>query len=163
MQIIHRKIKTPLGTLNLYSSNNALVCTCFDKERDYWEKKLDLNYKTDSRSLIEIDEALEHYFAGSLYSLDKIKLNPAGTRFQKKVWRKLRAIKPGKTKSYLEIARSIGNPLASRAVGSACGANPLIIFIPCHRIIASSGKLGGFSAGLSNKEWLLNHEGRGKP
>jgi O-6-methylguanine DNA methyltransferase len=82
-----------------------------------------------------------------------------GTPFQQNVWRALRKISRGKTRSYGEIARQIGKPRAVRAVGGACGANPIPIFIPCHRVLAANGKSGGFSAGLNWKRKLLAHEG----
>ena len=83
----------------------------------------------------------------------------SGTPFQRKVWDELRRIPFGKTVSYGELARRIGAPKAARAVGQAVGANPIPIVIPCHRVIQSSGALGGFSAGLEIKGWLLHHEG----
>jgi O-6-methylguanine DNA methyltransferase len=82
-----------------------------------------------------------------------------GTVFQKRVWNALQKISPGKTKSYGEIARAIGKPKAVRAVGGACGANPVPILIPCHRILAANGKIGGFSGGLAWKRTLLAREG----
>jgi O-6-methylguanine DNA methyltransferase len=83
----------------------------------------------------------------------------AGTEFQQKVWNALRKISAGRTKSYGEIARAIGKPKAVRAVGGACGANPVPIFVPCHRVLAANNKLGGFSGGLSWKRTLLAREG----
>jgi methylated-DNA-[protein]-cysteine S-methyltransferase len=83
----------------------------------------------------------------------------AGTPFQRKVWRALRRIPYGKTASYGDIARRVGNPRACRAVGAANGANPVPIIVPCHRVICSNGDLGGFGAGLPIKRWLLRHEG----
>ena len=81
------------------------------------------------------------------------------TEFQKSVWRALRKIRPGQTKSYGEIARAIGKPKAVRAVGGACGANPIPVLVPCHRVLAANGKIGGFSGGLNRKRELLAREG----
>jgi O-6-methylguanine DNA methyltransferase len=81
------------------------------------------------------------------------------TEFQKSVWRALRKIRRGQTKSYGEIARAIGKPKAVRAVGGACGANPIPVLVPCHRVLAANGKLGGFSSGLNWKRRLLAREG----
>jgi methylated-DNA-[protein]-cysteine S-methyltransferase len=81
------------------------------------------------------------------------------TKFQRKVWSALQAIPAGETKSYGEVAREIGNTKAMRAVGSGCGANPIPVLIPCHRMIAARGKIGGFSGGLKWKEILLKREG----
>jgi O-6-methylguanine DNA methyltransferase len=86
-------------------------------------------------------------------------LDLAGTEFQKSVWNALRKISTGRTKSYGEIARAIGKPKAVRAVGGACGANPIPIFVPCHRVLAANKKLGGFSGGLDWKRSLLAREG----
>jgi methylated-DNA-[protein]-cysteine S-methyltransferase len=86
-------------------------------------------------------------------------LDPGGTEFQRRVWNALRRIAAGKTKSYGEIARAIGKPKAVRAVGGACGANPIPVLIPCHRVLAANGKPGGFSGGLGRKRRLLAREG----
>lgn len=86
-------------------------------------------------------------------------MDPAGTEFQKRVWSALRKISFGKTKSYGEIARAIGKPKAVRAVGGACGANPIPVLVPCHRVPAANKKLGGFSGGLNWKRTLLAREG----
>jgi len=86
-------------------------------------------------------------------------LDLAGTEFQKTVWNALRKIPLGKTKSYGEIARAIGRPRAVRAVGGACGANPIPVLVPCHRVLAANKKLGGFSGGLNRKRELLAREG----
>jgi O-6-methylguanine DNA methyltransferase len=81
------------------------------------------------------------------------------TEFQKSVWRALRKIRHGQTKSYGEIAQAIGKPKAVRAVGGACGANPIPVLVPCHRVLAANGKIGGFSGGLNRKRELLAREG----
>jgi O-6-methylguanine DNA methyltransferase len=81
------------------------------------------------------------------------------TEFQKSVWRTLGKIRRGQTKSYGEIARAIGKPKAVRAVGGACGANPIPVLVPCHRVLAANGKIGGFSGGLNRKRELLAREG----
>ncbi len=81
------------------------------------------------------------------------------TEFQKSVWRALRKIRRGQTRSYGEIARAIGSPGAVRAVGGACGANPIPVLVPCHRVLAANGKIGGFSGGFKRKRELLAREG----
>jgi O-6-methylguanine DNA methyltransferase len=96
--------------------------------------------------------------AGELPPLDE-----AGTAFQRAVWRVLRAIPPGQTRSYAEVARDLGRPAgAARAVGRACGTNPIPVLTPCHRVLAAGGKLGGFSGGLEWKRRLLAREAGGK-
>jgi methylated-DNA-[protein]-cysteine S-methyltransferase len=101
---------------------------------------------------------LDAYFGGS--SLPRLPpLVPDGTAFQKAVWRQVAAIPRRTTITYGEIARGLRMPGASRAVGQAVGSNPLPIVIPCHRVLAAGGKLGGYSSGLRRKRWLLAHEG----
>jgi O-6-methylguanine DNA methyltransferase len=85
-------------------------------------------------------------------------LLPDGTPMQQSVWRELQSIKRGQVITYGELAKRVGKPRAARAVGQACGANPIPLFIPCHRVLAASGGIGGFSGGLAWKEWLLDHE-----
>ncbi|SKA96681.1 methylated-DNA-[protein]-cysteine S-methyltransferase [Caloramator quimbayensis] len=109
-------------------------------------------------SLIDCIDQLQRYFEGSLKEFN-VKLNIAGTEFQKKVWNELMKIPYGKTVSYLYIAKSIGNEKAVRAVGGANNKNKIPIIIPCHRVIGNNGKLIGYAGGLGIKEWLLKHEG----
>jgi methylated-DNA-[protein]-cysteine S-methyltransferase len=111
-----------------------------------------------SGAVAEAVAQLREYFAGRRTEFD-LPLAPRGTGFQLAVWGELRKIPYGQTISYGELARRIGNPKASRAVGSANGANQIPIVIPCHRVIASGGKLGGFGGGLPVKEALLALEG----
>ncbi len=105
---------------------------------------------------------LSEYFEGKRKIFD-IKLNPRGTDFQKRVWKELRRIPHGETRTYKEIARAVGNEKASRAVGMASGRNPVPVIIPCHRVIGSSGHLTGFAHGLAVKERLLRLENSGTP
>jgi methylated-DNA-[protein]-cysteine S-methyltransferase len=101
---------------------------------------------------------LEAYFAGELHTFD-LPLALRGTEFQRRVWSALCEIPYGTAISYTELARRVGSPRACRAVGQANGANPVGIIVPCHRVIASDTKLGGYSGGLDRKRWLLAHEG----
>ncbi len=100
---------------------------------------------------------LEEYFQGVRQTFD-LPLQPAGTPFQKKVWEALCTIPYGETRSYKEIALRIQNPRGCRAVGMANNRNPIMIVIPCHRVIGSNGSLVGYAGGLDIKEWLLRHE-----
>ncbi len=106
---------------------------------------------------------LEAYFAGRLDALMPIAVDPGGTAFQRRVWRMLRRIPAGRTMSYRELARAIGAPGAVRAVGTANGANPIAIVIPCHRVIGADGRLSGYAGGVERKRWLLAHEGGTDP
>jgi methylated-DNA-[protein]-cysteine S-methyltransferase len=100
---------------------------------------------------------LQEYFDGKRKDFD-IKLNPEGTDFQKKVWNQLLEIPYGKTLSYLELSKQLGDVKAIRAVANANGKNPIWIIIPCHRVIGSDGSLTGYAGGLNRKQWLLEHE-----
>lgn len=107
--------------------------------------------------LTQLKRQMQKYFLGELTQFD-LPLDPEGTDFQKKVWRQLSLIPYGKTISYLQLAKNIGNVKASRAVGSANGKNPLWVVVPCHRVITSSGTLGGYAGGLHMKSFLLDLE-----
>lgn len=100
---------------------------------------------------------LNDYFNGSRNHFS-LKLNPQGTDFQKKVWELLKTIPFGKTVSYLQLSKQLGDEKAIRAVASANGKNPIWIIIPCHRVIGSDGSLTGYAGGLHRKRWLINHE-----
>lgn len=104
---------------------------------------------------------LAEYFAGQRRGFS-VPLDLDGTMFQKKVWKALSEIPYGEVRSYGQIAKRVGHPKASRAVGSANGANPVAIIVPCHRVIAGDGSLGGFGGGLTNKAYLLDLELSGK-
>ena len=104
---------------------------------------------------------LQEYFEG-LREEFNLKLNPIGTDFQTKVWDYLSRIPYGKTISYLELSKQLGNTKAIRAVANANGRNPIWIIIPCHRVIGSDGSLTGYAGGLHRKQWLINHESPSK-
>ena len=105
----------------------------------------------------EVAKQLDEYFAQERTKFE-LNISPKGTDFQKKVWAELLKIPYGKTKSYQEIAEMIGKPNAQRAVGSACNKNPILLIIPCHRVVSKAGKLTGFACGIDRKEQLLNLE-----
>ena len=117
-------------------------------------RKHDPSWTKDAKPFKEVCSQLESYFAGDLQEFD-LPLAPVGTEFQQRVWSTLTEIPYGETWSYGELARHIGKPKASRAVGAANGLNPIPVIIPCHRVIGSSGKLTGFGGGLQTKEYLL--------
>jgi methylated-DNA-[protein]-cysteine S-methyltransferase len=104
--------------------------------------------------------ALRAYFDGDPMAIDGLPVAASGTEFQRAVWRALREIRCGETRSYSDIARRIGKPAAVRAVGLANGANPVGIVVPCHRVIGSNGTLTGYGGGIERKRWLLEHERR---
>jgi methylated-DNA-[protein]-cysteine S-methyltransferase len=106
-----------------------------------------------------IRQALADYFAGDLGTIGRIEVATAGTPFQRDVWAALRTIRAGTTMSYGALARRLGRPSAVRAVGTANGANPISIVVPCHRVIGADASLTGYGGGLERKRWLLTHEG----
>ena len=106
----------------------------------------------------ELRERLNAYFAGSLQALDAVAVCTSGTAFQREVWDALRLLRPAQTVSYGELARRIGRPNASRAVGLANATNPIAVVVPCHRVIGADGSLTGYAGGLARKRWLLAHE-----
>jgi methylated-DNA-[protein]-cysteine S-methyltransferase len=106
-----------------------------------------------------VTAAIEAYFAGELQVIEGLRVELAGTEFERSVWSALREIPCGETRSYGDIARRIGRPTAVRAVGLANGKNPIGIVVPCHRVIGSDGSLTGYGGGIERKRWLLLHEG----
>lgn len=116
--------------------------------------------KTSDIIPVELEDCvlqLNEYFDGTREQFS-LKLNPQGTNFQKKVWKQLELIPYGKTISYLELSKQLGDIKAIRAVANANGKNPLWIIVPCHRVIGSNGSLTGYAGGLQRKKWLLEHE-----
>jgi methylated-DNA-[protein]-cysteine S-methyltransferase len=113
----------------------------------------------DRRAPATISDALMAYFAGDLGAIDRIEVATNGTQFQRDVWAALRTIRAGTTMSYSALASHIGRPQAVRAVGTANGANPVAIVVPCHRVIGADASLTGYGGGIERKRWLLSHEG----
>lgn len=141
-------IETPIGALYAVADSKALHYLGFEEQ--------DVPFG-ETKFLEQIRTELAAYFRGERKVFQTpIFLN--GTDFQNKVWKALMRIPYGETKSYQEIGSAIECPKGSRAVGNANGANPFIIIVPCHRVIAANRTLGGYSAGLDKKIWLLNHE-----
>jgi methylated-DNA-[protein]-cysteine S-methyltransferase len=145
----HVTIPSPVGPLHATIDDGRLRRLKFDDGR--------APGAGDDR--IGLRKTLEAYFDGDLDVLADLQLELDGTEFQRSVWDALRSIPPGETASYREIAEAIGRPDATRAVGNAVGSNPVAIVVPCHRVIRTSGGLGGFGGGLDRKRWLLAHEG----
>lgn len=151
------QIESPLGPLLLVADDSGLRQIEFVNGRG--KAQPESSWKKDPAPLEETVRQLRAYFAGDLEAFD-LPLAPEGTPFQLEVWRRLCDIPYGETISYGELARRIGNPKASRAVGLANGSNPIPIVIPCHRVIGSNGKLTGYGGGLPIKEKLLALERR---
>jgi methylated-DNA-[protein]-cysteine S-methyltransferase len=114
----------------------------------------------DARSPKSIQQCLSAYFDGDMDAFAETPIGTKGSPFRQQVWAGLRTIPAGTTLTYGQLAKQIGSPAASRAVGAANGANPIAIVVPCHRVIGASGSLTGFAGGLNRKQWLLEHERR---
>ena len=112
-----------------------------------------------ARDPFGMSRRINAYLAGDLGAVNDILVEPGGTPFQRAVWMALRRVPAGTTVTYAQLARTVGRPTASRAVGAANGKNPVSIVIPCHRMIGSDGSLTGYGGGLHRKGWLLGHEG----
>lgn len=143
-------IETPLGTMIAVTNGEAITSLDFTDEMPQAES-------FTHPLLLQLSNELEEYFAGER-TVFTLPLNPSGTTFQKEVWKTLLTIPYGATISYAQEAEQFGNPKAVRAVASANGRNPIAILIPCHRVIASGGGLGGYSGGIEKKEFLLRLE-----
>jgi methylated-DNA-[protein]-cysteine S-methyltransferase len=143
-------LPSPLGDLTLLSDGENLTGLLMDEKAT---KEMTLDPRPFKAALSQ----LRAYFAGELREFD-LPLAQPGTEFQQKVWRQLQRIDYGRTASYRDVAKQLKKPQAMRAVGSANGKNRIGIIVPCHRVIAADGTLGGYGGGLWRKEWLLNHE-----
>ncbi|MBT8265534.1 MAG: methylated-DNA--[protein]-cysteine S-methyltransferase [Bacteroidia bacterium] len=143
-------VNTPLGIASIKGDKNGMTAISILNDKD---KVSDIV----PEELQECVQQLQEYFNGERQSFS-LKLNPDGTEFQKKVWTELLTIPFGKTISYLDLSKQLGDVKAIRAVASANGKNPLWVIIPCHRVIGSDGSLVGYAGGLGRKRWLLNHE-----
>jgi methylated-DNA-[protein]-cysteine S-methyltransferase len=142
-------IKTPLGFATICGDEQGVSSITVSED--------EIITSTIPEDLQEVVSQLNDYFQGKRTGFD-CKLNPQGTDFQKKVWAALLDIPFGKTRTYLEQAKILGDVKAIRAVASANGKNPLWIIVPCHRVIGSDGSLTGYAGGLWRKKWLLEHE-----
>lgn len=148
---------SPIGRLLLTCDGTALTGLYMEPSRkaqstDSWAED------AAALPLAAALRQLNEYFAGTRRTFD-LPLRLAGTAFQQRVWRELTEIPYGETWSYGQLARRIGKPNASRAVGLANGRNPVSILVPCHRVIGADGSLTGYGGGLERKQWLLAHEG----
>jgi len=150
---------TPVGSIILCFTDRGLAALEFAGEGALLAPKRDPLPPHLKPAVEAAKRELIAYFNGSRTGFAALTLDPQGTPFQLQVWQELRRIAWGQTISYKELARRVGNPKASRAVGQANAVNPIPLIIPCHRVIAADGSLGGYSSGLDRKRWLLRHEG----
>ncbi|KQO64365.1 cysteine methyltransferase [Methylobacterium sp. Leaf87] len=155
-QTAYTMLASPIGPLLLGGTDDGLACIGFPSGKGAVTPGAD--WHRNDAAFAEARAQLTAYFDGRLTRFD-LALAPRGTPFQLTVWQALTEIPPGETISYGELARRIGRPSASRAVGAANGANPLPIVVPCHRVIGASGALTGFAGGVETKRFLLALEG----
>ena len=163
VRLLVTEIPSPPGTIVLARRGEALCALCF---KEHWTSMVGelkrrfgpLEFQKDADGG-EPGRLLRGYFEGDLEALEGVAVDTAGTPFQERVWSRLRGIPAGRTLSYAGLATAIGRPSAVRAVAGANGRNPVSVVIPCHRVIASDGGLGGYGGGLARKRWLLAHEG----
>lgn len=162
-ELFFSKISSPVGDLFALSNKTHLLGLHFKSDWQLKKKSLSnvsvhLVESANLQILKAVKKQLSEYFAGKRQKFD-LKISVEGTRFQKSAWDSLLKIPHGKTISYLEQAKLNKTPKAVRAIGSANGKNPICIIIPCHRVIAANGRLGGYSGGLDKKKILLDLEG----
>jgi len=159
------RINTPIGSILIAADQEGCLRTALfaeDEEiiyrqlcHDYGDNEVRLKTAKDPSGL---SAAISRYFDGQLEAIDTIPVKTGGTPFQRQVWKALRDIPCGSTTSYGELARRIGHSSAVRAVGAANGANPVVVVVPCHRVIGADGTLTGYGGGIERKRWLLDHE-----
>ncbi len=157
LPITYSEIDSPIGRLLLYGTSRGLSGIFMTRHRHFDGKQKD--WKRDDARWSGVAKQLREYFDGKRRDFD-IPLDVEGTEFQMKVWDALCKIPFGRTASYADIARKIGNPKAMRAVGLANGRNPVSIVVPCHRVIGADGSLTGYGGGLDRKKVLLDLESR---
>jgi len=150
---------SPVGDLLLTWDEDALTGLTMAQHKGKAAPRPEPGWRRDDAAFHIVHDQLRAFFAGELRTFE-LPLRMAGTPFQRLVWEGLLGIPFGATLSYAELARRIGRPGASRAVGAANGRNPISIVVPCHRVIGANGTLTGYGGGLDRKEWLLRHEAR---
>ena len=156
-------VDSPIGRLMLTSDGESLTGLYMNLYRNKPTKLPDLNgdwvQDSDIDPLPAAARQIKEYFSGMRRAFElPLRLN--GTEFQQRVWRELLKIPFGETRTYGQLAKRLGNPNGSRAVGLANGRNPIAVIVPCHRVIGADGSLTGFGGGIERKEWLLSHEGQ---
>jgi len=149
---------SPIGDLMLSSDGETLTGLYLEEHGGGSAAGPDPAWQEDAAVFREAVDQLRAYFAGERRAFE-LPLAADGTAFQQRVWAALAEIPFGETRSYADVARQLGQPGASRAVGMANGRNPISIIVPCHRVIGANGTLTGYGGGLERKRWLLRHEG----
>ncbi|WP_394941867.1 methylated-DNA--[protein]-cysteine S-methyltransferase [Psychromicrobium sp. YIM B11713] len=157
METVYTQIESPLGTLTLLASEDALTGLYFSEHKKLPDRAQWGSAAPDAPLLLAAHKQLEEYFSGRRRSFE-LPLETRGSELQERVWTLLRDLDYGQTIGYGELAKQLGDPSLAQAVGAAVGANPLSILIPCHRVIAQDGKLTGYAGGIERKVFLLELE-----
>ena len=163
MRMLSDHIPSKLGTLVIVVRDGHLCAVDFEDFRPRMLASVEARYGSvelhRTSDPFGMSTRILAYLAGELRAIDSFDVEAGGTAFQQEVWAALRAIPPGTTVTYAELARRVGRPAATRAVGTINGRNPIAIVVPCHRVVGADGSLTGYSGGLWRKRWLLTHEG----
>jgi methylated-DNA-[protein]-cysteine S-methyltransferase len=163
--IAQAQVESPIGPLIVAAREGRVCLLHFGADDERVRRWLGRWYPAEAveehRDPAGAVSVLSRYFDGDVNAIDAIPVEMNGTAFQQRVWTALRGVHAGRTASYAQIAREIGASSAVRAVGTANGANPVALVVPCHRVIGSNGSLTGYGGGLERKQWLLRHEGVG--
>lgn len=167
LQLTLDRLTSPLGeVLVVVDAEGVVRALDFHDYEDRLRRLLRLHYGavvlTEGRAPEVVRQAVQDYFTGDLSAFDRVRVETGGTAFQRAVWRALRDIPAGETRTYGQLAQAIGSPKAVRAVGLANGANPVGVIVPCHRVVGANGTLTGYAGGLERKRWLLAHEASGR-
>jgi methylated-DNA-[protein]-cysteine S-methyltransferase len=154
---------SPLGRLHVASVTAGVCGVACDERRDALERRLRRTFgpffRVETGDPLGVRRRLDDYFGGDLRALRGVPLATAATPLQRHVWALVRALPEGATTTYSAIAARLGMPRAQRAVGVCLASNPVPLLVPCHRVVAASGSLGGHPGGVARKRWLLRHEG----
>ncbi len=161
VSILVDEIESPIGRIVIAVCDGRLCALEFGRYRVLRTLAARFGGKRPvwARDPFGFSTKIRAYLAGDLTAVDRIPVDTGGTPFQRRVWRALRRIRPGRTRSYGELARALGLGSAARAVGAANGRNPVSIVVPCHRLVGGDASLTGYGGGLWRKRWLLRHEG----
>lgn len=157
------ELSTPVGALRVAMHKGQLVGMAFidqgwERVEAHLRRRFPDGHFERGAPPSEVDTSIGAYMAGELHALDRLEIDLGGREFQRRVWEAIRRIPAGQTWSYGQLAAETNAARAVRAAGTACGANPLVLVIPCHRVVRASGALGDYGGGLDRKEWLLAHE-----
>jgi methylated-DNA-[protein]-cysteine S-methyltransferase len=161
--ILSDRIETPIGPMALLARDGVMLLLEFADAEGRVAREMKLRFgdvelfATDNP--FGFSEKIKDYFAGNLAAIDGIPTDGGGTEFHRRVWAGLKLIPCGTTITYGELAKSLGDKNAMRAVGLANGRNPIAVVVPCHRVVGANGSMTGYGGGIARKEWLLRHEG----